>query len=207
VIWHRINGYLTLALLVPSTVCGAIMARRAYGGELNVQSAWYILSLMILFSALFGIMNVKHTRKHRKWMLRTVTYTAVPITARLAVMAANRIISDIGTYYAVWRCDQMLFVLKSIDTLTQKFPSCAEADNLSNLYAAVQAGSQYSPLGSASSFRVTRGMVLWVSILIHIIGVEFYIRKTENANQFRRGFVLERDDIDGGMERRRPDDS
>jgi hypothetical protein len=29
VIWHRINGYLTLALLIPSTICGAIMARRA----------------------------------------------------------------------------------------------------------------------------------------------------------------------------------
>jgi len=208
VIWHRINGYLTLALLIPSTICGAIMARRAYGGELNVQTAWYFLTLMIIFSALFGFMNVKkHTRKHRKWMLRTVTYTAVPLTARLAVMSANRIINDIGTYYAIWRCDQMLFVLKSMDTLTQKFPPCAEAGNLSNLYAAVRAGSHDSPLGPASSFRVTRGMVLWVSILIHMIGVEFYIRKTEHANQFRRGFVLEGNSVDDGVERRRPDDT
>lgn len=69
----------------------------------------------------------------------------------------------------------MLFVLKSLDTLTQEFPSCAEAGSLSNLYAAVRAGSHDSPLGPATSFRVTRGMALWVSILIHIIGVEFYV--------------------------------
>jgi hypothetical protein len=29
-ILHRINGYLVLLLLVPSTVCGAVVARRAY---------------------------------------------------------------------------------------------------------------------------------------------------------------------------------
>jgi hypothetical protein len=207
VIWHRINGYLVLALLVPSTICGAIMARRSYGGELNVQSAWYFLSLMIIFSALLGIMNVKHTRKHRKWMLRTVTYTAVPIIARLAVMAANRIVSNMGTYYAIWRCDQILFVLKSNETLTQKFPQCVGDADLSTLYTAVRAGLQDGPLGRASASRVTRGMVLWVSILIHVVGVEFYIRKTENANQFRRGFVLERNDDEDGVQRRRPDDS
>lgn len=31
----------------------------------------------------------------------TVAYAAVPITARFAVMSAKRIISEIGTYYAV----------------------------------------------------------------------------------------------------------
>lgn len=29
VIFHRINGYLVLVFLIPSTVCGAIVARRA----------------------------------------------------------------------------------------------------------------------------------------------------------------------------------
>jgi hypothetical protein len=206
VVLHRINGYLVLALLTPSTICGAVVARRSYGGELNVQTAWYTLSLLIAFSSLFGIMNVKQTRKHRKWMLRTVTYAAVPITARFAVMSAKRIISDIGTYYATWRCDQMFFVLKSMDTLTRLYPQCAEADNLGASYAAVRAGSKDGPLGRASSVRVTRGMALWIAIMIHIIGVEFYIRMSENANQFRRGFVLERIDIDDDTDRRRPDD-
>jgi len=101
----------------------------------------------------------------------------------------------------------MLFVLKSNETLTQKFPQCTGDADLSTLYTAVRAGLQDGPLGRASAFRVTRGMVLWVSILIHVIGVEFYIRKTENANQFRRGFVLERNDDEDGVQRRRPDDS
>lgn len=67
-----------------------------------------------------GIINVKQTTKHRKWMLRkpcpsccgigydemdlfagTVAYAAAPATAKLAIIPARYIISDIGSYYAV----------------------------------------------------------------------------------------------------------
>jgi hypothetical protein len=206
VILHRINGYLVLALLIPSTVSGAIVARRAFGGELNVQSSFYTLSFLIVFSALSGIMNVKQTRKHRKWMLRTVTFAAAPITAHFAMFAARRITSEIGSYFATWRCDEILFVLNNTDTVTQLYPQCAEADDLGSLHAAIRVAVKDGPLGFASSVRATFGMALWLAIVIHIIGVEFYIRKSENANQFRRGFVLERSDVDDGTERRIADD-
>lgn len=75
----------------------------------------------------------------------------------------------------------MLFVLKSMDTLTRLYPQCAEAGSLDTLYTAVQAGSKYGPLGRASSVRVTRGMVLWIAIIIHIIGVEFYVCSIETS--------------------------
>jgi hypothetical protein len=43
---------------------------RRFGGDLNVQSSFYALGFMIVFSLTMGITHVKQTRKHRKWMLR-----------------------------------------------------------------------------------------------------------------------------------------
>lgn len=92
---------------------------RRFGGDLNIQSSFFTLCIMIVSSAAFGILNVRQTRKHRKWMLRechlstaspptyiyvrtgTVTYAAVPITARLATISARYVTSHIGSYYAV----------------------------------------------------------------------------------------------------------
>lgn len=47
-----------------------ITATCRFGGDLNVQSSFYTLAFMIVFSAMMGITNVKQTRIHRKWMLR-----------------------------------------------------------------------------------------------------------------------------------------
>ena len=42
-----------------------------FGGDLNVQSSFYMVGILIVFSALMGITNAKRsTTKHRKWMLR-----------------------------------------------------------------------------------------------------------------------------------------
>jgi|HubBroStandDraft_6_1064221.scaffolds.fasta_scaffold3154845_1 hypothetical protein len=68
-ILHRINGYTVLFLLIPGTVCGIIIGRPAFGGELNTQSAYYCLGSLVVTSAIMGYLNVKQTRKHRKWML------------------------------------------------------------------------------------------------------------------------------------------
>jgi len=205
-ILHRINGYLTLALLIPSTIGGSIVARRAFGGELNVQSAFYVDGFLIVFAALMGITNVKRTRKHRKWMLRTVAYAAVPITARLTSIAARHIISDIGSYYAVWRCDEISYVLRNSSALQQSYPQCTQgAENVANVRVAIRAAVNEGGVGLGSSVRATWGMCMWVAIVIHIIGAEIYIRLTESSNQHRRGFVLQRS-IDDDAEKRRPGD-
>ncbi|KAJ6607455.1 hypothetical protein B0H10DRAFT_1818124 [Mycena sp. CBHHK59/15] len=99
---HRINGYGVLGTLIVGNIGGSIIARRSFGGELNVQSAYYILGIMVVFSGLQGYYYVKKdTRHHRKWMLRMVVYFAAAITARLIMLAAREIITIIGTYYSV----------------------------------------------------------------------------------------------------------
>jgi len=198
-IFHRINGYLVLIFLIPSTVCGAVVARRAFGGDLNVQSAFYVIGTLIIFCAAMGITNVKRTRMHRKWMLRTVACAAAPVTARLTSLAARHIISDIGSYYALWRCDQLLYVMPDMDDVNQSYPLCAQAvvdSNITKVYVAVHASVEGNGLSYGSTVRLVFGMALWIGIMTHIIGVEFYIRKSESSNRHRRGFVLERDDDD-----------
>ncbi|KAJ7742731.1 hypothetical protein DFH07DRAFT_750136, partial [Mycena maculata] len=55
------------SLIVGNVLCGSIIARRSFGGELNVHSAVYILSTMDVFSGLMGIHSIKKdTRRHRR---------------------------------------------------------------------------------------------------------------------------------------------
>lgn len=197
VILHRINGYMTVALLIPSTVCGSVVARRAFGGELNVQSAFYVDGCLIVSASLTGLFYAKrNTRKHRKWMLRTVAYAAVPITARLTSIAARHIVSVIGSYYALWRCEEISWVLNSVAAAQQSYPQCTPSqagDDLASVRVAIRAAADGDKLGLGSSVRVTWGMSMWVAIVIHSLGVETYIRLSESSNRYRRGFVLQRD--------------
>jgi hypothetical protein len=80
VIIHRINGYFVLILVIGGTVCGSIVARHAFGGELNVQSGFWFLGSLIVGAAIMGYLNVRHTTKHRKWMLRTYASSVLTST-------------------------------------------------------------------------------------------------------------------------------
>ncbi|KAJ7159836.1 hypothetical protein C8R43DRAFT_1124205 [Mycena crocata] len=194
-ILHRLNGYGVLTCLILGNICGSIIARRSFGGELNVQSAYYILGIMVVFSGLMGIYNVKKdTRRHRKWMLRMVVYFAVAITARLIMLASREIISQIGTYYSIWRCDEIFDLLGDLQARQELYPQCVAAGvNPAAVWVAVHATTQdnSSLLFAASSARAVQGMALWIATLIHIVGVEHYIHKTDSSNQVRLGFVLE----------------
>jgi len=195
-ILHRINGYLTLALLIPGTISGAIVGRRAFGGSPNTQSAYYVSAIMIVGAALTGILNVKNTRKHRKWMLRTVAYLAAPITTRIISLISREIISVIGSYYDVWTCAELAFLQstgKGVPDFLQAYPQCGDTTvDPSTVHVAIQANTNAFPVNFGTSVRLTFGMGLWISLVIHVIGVEIYIRSTEVANQHRRGFVLDR---------------
>ncbi|KIK67900.1 hypothetical protein GYMLUDRAFT_36703 [Collybiopsis luxurians FD-317 M1] len=195
---HRLNGYTCLTLLIVGNICGGIISRRAFGGEINAQSAYYILAIMLIFSALMGYYQVKrNTRKHRKWMLRSVVYFSAIISARLIMLAARQIVTDIGTYYSLWRCDEVFFVLQDENNLRQMFPQCASTNPSDNgLYVPVHASVHEGNLGIASAVRVVQGMSLWVATIIHMALVEVYIQSTESSNYHRHGFVLEPRDFD-----------
>ncbi|KAF8607563.1 hypothetical protein BDV93DRAFT_541817 [Ceratobasidium sp. AG-I] len=180
IILHRINGYFVLCNLIPATVAGSIVARRAFGGELNSQAAFFTVGSMIGFAAFMGISNVKQTRKHRKWMLRTVSYTASVITARILGIITRTIISFSGSYYAVWTCDEISFLLNSSSDAASRFPVCGTGADPKHVHVPVHASIHEDPINFGSSMRVSFGMALWIAMLIHVVGVEIYIRGTES---------------------------
>jgi hypothetical protein len=66
-------GYGVLLCLIVGNICGGIVARRSFGGELNVQSGYCVLGLGVVVSGIMGMVYVKKdTRRHRKWMLRAL---------------------------------------------------------------------------------------------------------------------------------------
>ncbi|KAL0575729.1 hypothetical protein V5O48_006242 [Marasmius crinis-equi] len=200
VLLHRINGYFVLITLFAANVTGAIVTRRSFGGELNSQSVYYITAIMSNFSFLWAIYNVKKdTKTHRKWMMRGVVYFSVVISARIIGQAAHAIVTDIGSYYSIWRCDEILYVLQDLSALVERFPQCSTSTSvLTNptLYTAVHCSDNEGKLGKASTVRATQGMVLWIATLLHVVGVEIYLRSTEEANSKRHGYALEPKDFD-----------
>ncbi|KAF5334582.1 hypothetical protein D9758_018128 [Tetrapyrgos nigripes] len=214
ILLHRMNGYLVVLLLIPGNIAGSIVARRSFGGEINQQSAYYLLGIMITFSMLMGLINVKKdTRTHRRWMLSMaqplphyyqsglqaytggVVYFASPILPRPMILIARAIITKIGSYWSVWRCDEVLYVLQSTESLSQLFPQCAASgtDPSNNtLSVAVHASNHEGDLGKSSAARLVHGMCLWISMIICVLGVEIYCRSAWMQTQTRTLNVLTR---------------
>lgn len=70
-ILHRINGYIVFFTLVPGSVAGSIVARRAFGGDLNSEAAYYTLGFMIGPAGMLGVYFARvNTALHREWMIR-----------------------------------------------------------------------------------------------------------------------------------------
>jgi hypothetical protein len=91
----------------------------------------------------------------------------------------------LNIYLQTWRCDEVLFVFDNADATDATVKAelyyrhlCAnlEPDDPVRLHVTVQAAVNGGPLGLGSSVRATFGMALWLAIVIHIIGIEYYVR-------------------------------
>ncbi|KAJ7742730.1 hypothetical protein DFH07DRAFT_979991, partial [Mycena maculata] len=123
-----------------------------------------------------------------------MVYFSAVISGRLIWLAAAQIVTDIGTYFSIWRCDEVLNLLSDPQALQSTYPQCVVAGvNPAAVWVAVHASARDGPLYYASALHAVNGMSLWVATLIHIVAVEFFLRadKTESSNQVRLGFVLE----------------
>jgi len=173
-----------------------IVARHAFGGEISDQAGFYCLGILQSFYGVQGIRTIHNTRQHRRWMLRFAALLGVIITLRLIILCANEIVTDIGSYYALWKCDELLFVTHG--NLTA-YPLCSAAqkagDNLAHVQVAIHASTREADINLASARRVNSGMGIWVALVIHMVASEIYIRATEGANRHRLGFILGRPGI------------
>lgn len=70
--FHGVLGYIVSVLLVVSCACGAVLGRRAQGGDLNVQPGVYMLASATAGAVIMGCITARRGAidEHREWMLR-----------------------------------------------------------------------------------------------------------------------------------------
>jgi hypothetical protein len=67
--------------------------------------------------------------------------------------------------------------MTNVTAVEQLYPQCTQAGvDLAEVFVAVHATAKGGRLGSASITRATFGMCMWLALVIHIIGVETYVR-------------------------------
>jgi hypothetical protein len=176
VLFHRLNGYVVLVLVLVSIVGALMIARVAFGGGLDIQAAVGLLAIMTLGSLILAIFNIKRLRidQHRAWMLRAWFYMGSIITTRIIMIIATVIITKIDDYYTARPCAQLQYVSKDA---AREYPECQASLNGTNpsQFAVVHANFNGQPTEIGAALGISFAMAFWLSIAIHAIGIEIYV--------------------------------
>ena len=185
--FHRVNGYIIILLVFIGNAGGLMIARRAFGGGLDTQSVVGVLVILSTVSIFMGYYNIKKLQieQHRAWMLRAMFYLGTIITTRIIMILSALIISSIGSYYQIQTCGQVSFIHESIQKANELYPECINATENTNIIVHAQFGSQAEQIGA--SLGLGFGMSIWLSLLLHAVGVEIYLNLTpREAERLRR---------------------
>ncbi|KAG8718817.1 hypothetical protein FRC09_012059 [Ceratobasidium sp. 395] len=193
--WPRFHGYLgyVVSLLqVIACVCGAVAGRHAQGGDLNVQSAVYMMGSASGGAVVMGCYEAWRgdIAAHREWMLRGWFYNGTFVTTRVTALLSAQVITAINTYFSLWRCSEVNYVLNyNSQLLTQRYPLCGTSEGFArpdDTYVAVHSSWNEGRLGRGSASRASFGMALWVAMLLHFLGIELYLRMTTKESKWWR---------------------
>ncbi|KAF2164775.1 hypothetical protein M409DRAFT_24680 [Zasmidium cellare ATCC 36951] len=194
-LFHRINGYVVVLLLLTGNVGAVMIARRAFGGTLSTQAGVGVLAIGTTGSAILAYIDIKRLRidRHRAWMLRCWFYAGSIITLRIIMIIAVVTIGQIGSYYIAMPCRQIAGSGGNVEM----YAACREdVDG----YAAVHANF-LNPMGKeevAAPFESSFGMALWLALMLHAVGVEVYLQLTMAETDRLRQVSFERQ-IERGM--------
>ena len=199
--FHRINGYTVIILILLSNIGALMIARRAFGGGLDVQSAVGALVVLSTTSLALAMWNIWRLQidQHRAWMLRAVFYMGTIITTRVIQTAAAAIISKEGQYYQIQTCDQVASIFGASippPVIAIKYLQCLNATV--DLPIPVNANLYGSQEEIGASLGLGFGMALWMSILLHLVGVEIYLNLTPAEGTRLRSISYERQ-LEGGF--------
>ncbi|ROT42962.1 hypothetical protein SODALDRAFT_288677 [Sodiomyces alkalinus F11] len=199
-LFHRINGYVVSLLTVISNLAAFVIIRHPQGG--NRVTSHAVETLMGIITTVGVVLAVYNARRkqidqHRAWMLRTMFYMGVTITARLINLAATPIISRIGNYWSVWMCDEISFLYTNVGLEFPRdgYPDCFLPDGSLDRWKRVAVSAQENPerleqLGAG--VVITFGTMLWICLFLHVIGVEVYLRMTPRESERLRRVSYEK---------------
>jgi Predicted membrane protein (DUF2306) len=191
-LFHRINGYTVITLILVSHAGVLMIVRRSFGGDLATQAAFGLMVIATTVTLSLAIYNIRRLQidQHRAWMLRTMFYMGTIITERLIMVIAAQIISAIGSYYTIFSCKELSFTLDGDPRdLESVYPQCT-ANSSANAIVHANFGNQQENIGA--SLRMTFGMAMWLAIFLHVLGVEVYLNLTPREARRLRQVSYER---------------
>jgi hypothetical protein len=104
------------------------------------------------------------------------------ITTRIIMILATVIISKTGEYYAAWSCAKIESALPSSSMLLSQYPACASYVNGSNPNAVAPVLANLdgeTGVNAGAALNLSFGMGLWLSVVLHAIGVEIYVSPSQ----------------------------
>ena len=183
-IFHRINGYVVVLLLLLSNAGALMIVRRSFGGEMETQTFVGVLVIMTTLGAFMAYYNIKRLQveQHRAWMLRTWFYAGSIITLRLIMIISALIISSQGDYYRAMPCSEIAFLQESREAFEANFPQCSAINGTTDDWIAVKA-SFGGKAEVATALGLNFGMAGWLALFMHAVGVEIYLRLTPRESE------------------------
>jgi uncharacterized membrane protein len=177
-LFHRINGYIIIILVLFSNTGALMIARRAFGGGLDTQSAVGVLVILTTGSIAMAYYNIKRLQieQHRAWMLRAMFYLGTIITVRLIMALSALVITQIGDYYQVQTCGQVAYDYDSSSKAAKLYPECLNAPEDTPIVVSANFSGQREQVGAA--LGVGFGMATWLALFMHLVGVEIYLGLT-----------------------------
>ena len=129
-LFHRINGYVVLVLLLVSNVAACIVLRHNHGGSrIAAQTSEAFLVIITTVGIALAWWNIRRLQvdQHRAWMLRTMFYYGTIISSRVLTEISSYIITHMSGYYMVWSCDEIDFLYRQYEMggfPADKYPQC-----------------------------------------------------------------------------------
>lgn len=193
--FHRINGHVVMVLILVGNVCGLMIARRAFGGEIAGQAAVGVIAISTTVGLSMAYYNIKKLQvdQHRAWMLRTMFYLGGIITTRVIMIVAALVISAIGSYSVIMTCGE-LGSMNGAAYLAVTYPNCvANSTILVDEVEIIRANLIDGVVEEvAASLRINFAMSLWISIFLHYFGIEIYLALTPREAERLRVVAYEK---------------
>ncbi|KAK5702555.1 hypothetical protein LTR97_003500 [Elasticomyces elasticus] len=179
--FHRINGYAIILLLLVANVGALGISRRAFGGALATQVAMGVLAILTTTSVILSYINIKRLQidQHRAWMLRTWFYAGSIITLRLIQIAICGVISQTGEYfhyYTVMRCSKIVYTAGM--EVASTYPACAANPDTGLAVVRANLSGATNILEAAAALEVAFSSAAWLALVIHAVGIEIYLNLT-----------------------------
>lgn len=200
-LFHRINGYLVVLLLLVGNVGALMITRRAFGGDLSTQGAAGLLVIYTTMGMVLAYYNIKMLQidQHRAWMLRTMIMMGVIITTRIIMIITAQIATAIGSYNVIMNCGE-LASMQGPSYLAKNYADCLLSNStvVENALRVVHVNFGHREEEIGAALRIGFGMAMWISIFLHGFGAEVYLALTPRESQRLRVVSYEKQ-LEAGM--------